>query len=52
MDYRFIKSFSKRTKLSKATYEQVVARWRELGLSGAPPVVSDFEEEKTSDRGA
>jgi UbiD family decarboxylase len=49
MDYRFIKSFSKRTKLSKATYEQVVARWQELGLSGAPPAVSIFEEEKTSD---
>ncbi len=34
MDYRHIKTFSKRTKLSKATYEQVVARWSELGFSG------------------
>jgi hypothetical protein len=46
MDYRFIKTFSRRTKLSKATYEQVVSRWQELGLSGTPPVVSIFEDEK------
>ncbi len=38
MDYRFIKTFSKRTKLSKEAYENVVARWQELGLSGTPPV--------------
>jgi 4-hydroxy-3-polyprenylbenzoate decarboxylase len=46
MDYRFIKTFSKRTKLSKDAYENVVARWQELGLSGSPPVISVFEEEK------
>ncbi len=46
MDYRFIKTFSKRTKLSKDAYENVVARWQELGLSGTPPVISVFEEEK------
>ena len=34
MDYRYIKNFSKRTKLSKAAYDQVVARWSELGFSG------------------
>ena len=28
MDYRFIKTFSPRTKLDKATYDQVVARWQ------------------------
>ena len=38
MDYRFIKTFSKRTKLSKEAYDNVVARWQELGLSGTPPV--------------
>jgi 3-polyprenyl-4-hydroxybenzoate decarboxylase len=46
MEYRFIKTFSKRTKLSKDAYENVVARWQELGLSGTPPVISVFEEEK------
>ena len=50
MDYRFIKSFSPRTKLSKTTYEAVVARWQELGLSGKPLVVSVFEEEKFLDK--
>jgi hypothetical protein len=44
MDYRFIKNFSKRTKLSKQTYEQVVARWNELGFSGKPPVQTVFED--------
>jgi hypothetical protein len=44
MDYRFIKTFSKRTKLSKEAYEQVVARWHELGLSGTPPAVTAFED--------
>ena len=46
MDYRFIKTFSKRTKLSKEAYENVVARWQELGLTGSPPVISVFEDEK------
>ena len=45
MDYRFIKSFSKRTKLSKAAYENVVARWKELGFDGEPPVISLFEDD-------
>ncbi len=31
-----IKTFSKRTKLSKPMYEQVVARWNELGFTGRP----------------
>jgi hypothetical protein len=44
MDYRFIKSFSPRTKLDKATYQQVVSRWQELGLSGRPPEISVFED--------
>ena len=50
MDYRYYKTFSKRTKLSKAAYDNVVARWQELGLSGQPPVVSVFEDETSSRR--
>jgi hypothetical protein len=46
MDYRFIKTFSRRTKLSKAAYESVVARWQELGLNGTPPAISVFEDER------
>src|SRR5262249_9601445 len=45
MDYRYIKSFSPRTKLSKEVYENVVTRWQELGLSGTPPAISVFEDE-------
>jgi len=44
MDYRYIKTFSKRSKLSKSTYEGVVARWSELGLDGEPPKVTAFED--------
>jgi UbiD family decarboxylase len=50
MDYKYIKSFSKRTKLSKAAYDNVVARWGELGLDGKPPVMSVFEDEKFPER--
>ena len=50
MDYKFIKSFSKRTKLSKATYDSVVSRWSELGLSGKPPMVNVFEDSKFKER--
>jgi hypothetical protein len=34
--------------LSKEAYEKVVARWQELGLSGSPPVISVFEDEKSA----
>ena len=44
MDFRFIKTFSPRAKLSKETYEKVVSRWQELGLSGQAPVISVFED--------
>src|SRR5215813_433392 len=48
MDYRYYKSFSKRTKLSKDAYERVVGRWQELGLTGEPPAITIFEDEKSS----
>ncbi len=49
MDYRYIKTFSKRTKLSKQMYEQVAARWNELGFAGKSPVVSVFEDSNSTD---
>jgi hypothetical protein len=30
----------KRTQLFKTIYENVIARWQKLGLSGEPPVIS------------
>ena len=34
MDYKYIKTFSPRTKLDKKMYDNVVSRWSELGFSG------------------
>jgi UbiD family decarboxylase len=44
MDFRYIKTFSNRTKLSKAAYDNVVSRWTELGFEGKAPKVTVFEE--------
>lgn len=44
MDYRYIKNFSKRSKLSKAAYDKVVSRWAEFGFDREPPNVTVFEE--------
>jgi 4-hydroxy-3-polyprenylbenzoate decarboxylase len=49
MEYKFIKSFSKRTKLAKDVYDNVVRRWHELGLEGSPPAISAFEEDSFPD---
>jgi UbiD family decarboxylase len=46
MDYRYIKSFSKRTKLDRAMYQQVARRWNEFGFKGTAPEISVFEDEK------
>ena len=46
MDYKYIKSFSKRTKLSRAAYEQVAKRWNEFGFAGSAPEISVFEDDK------
>ena len=45
MDFRHIKDFSPRTKLSKPVYEQVAARWQELGFEGDAPPIRIFEED-------
>ena len=44
MDYRFIKTFAKRSNLSKPVYERVVSRWEELGFEGRPPAITTFED--------
>jgi hypothetical protein len=31
--------------LRQAIYERVARRWHELGLDGAPPILSDFHRE-------
>jgi UbiD family decarboxylase len=50
MEYKFIKTFSKRTKLSKDAYENVVRRWQELGFAGEAPPITVFEEDTFPDK--
>ncbi|OGA45117.1 MAG: hypothetical protein A3G25_10020 [Betaproteobacteria bacterium RIFCSPLOWO2_12_FULL_63_13] len=50
MEYKYIKTFSKRTKLSRAAYENVVRRWQEYGFTGRAPAISVFEEDPFPER--
>jgi UbiD family decarboxylase len=42
-NHRFLPSFAKRTRLRKSIYDQVSARWSELGLPGSAPLLTHFE---------
>ncbi len=42
-EFKHIKSFSPRSLLKKEMYDQVCARWFELGLPGEPPQIRTFE---------
>lgn len=44
MEFKYLKEFSPRSKLSKAAYDKAVARWDELGLDGKPPRILSFED--------
>jgi len=44
MEHRYIKQFSKRTKIRRSVYEKVVARWATLGFKGAPPRLWALED--------
>ena len=44
-EHRHLPVFSKRTALRKKVYDQVAARWTELGLPGLIPTVRAFEAE-------
>jgi 3-polyprenyl-4-hydroxybenzoate decarboxylase len=50
MECKYIKTFSKRTKLSKAAYENVVRRWQECGFPGKAPAISIVEEDPFPER--
>ena len=49
-EHRHLPVFSKRTTLRKRVYDQVAARWTELGLPGQIPTVRAFEAENTASR--
>jgi UbiD family decarboxylase len=42
-EFKHIKVFSPRNLLKKEMYDQVSARWQELGLDGSPPQIKNFE---------
>ena len=42
-EFKHIKVFSPRNLLKKEMYEQVCARWKELGFEGKPPEIKKFE---------
>ncbi|MDP6343786.1 MAG: UbiD family decarboxylase [Alphaproteobacteria bacterium] len=44
MEFKHIDVFSPRSKLSEPTYDQVAARWQELGFEGTAPKVLVFED--------
>jgi UbiD family decarboxylase len=44
MEHRYIKQFSRRTKVRRSVYEQVAGRWSSLGLPGQPPRLWALED--------
>ncbi len=44
MEHRYLKTFSKRTKVGRKVYERVAQRWQALGLPGDPPKLWALEE--------
>ncbi len=46
MEFKYLKQFAKRLKLSRPVYEQVARRWTELGFTGPVPDIGSFEEAK------
>jgi 4-hydroxy-3-polyprenylbenzoate decarboxylase len=43
-EHRYLKQFSKRTKVRRGVYEQVAARWSRLGFAGQPPRLWALED--------
>jgi UbiD family decarboxylase len=44
MEHRYIKQFSKRTKIRRSVYEAMARRWSSLGLKGRPPKLWALED--------
>ena len=42
-EFKHLKVFSPRNLLKKEMYDQVCARWSELGFEGSPPTIANFE---------
>jgi len=48
-NHKHLKQFSKRSRLRRAVYERLVARWQEFGLPFPPPQIRHFEEDRSAD---
>jgi 4-hydroxy-3-polyprenylbenzoate decarboxylase len=44
MEHRYLKSFSKRTKIRRSVYEAVAAKWQRLGFRATPPKLWALED--------
>ena len=44
MEHRYIKQFSRRTKVRRSVYESVAKRWGKLGFTGTPPRLWALED--------
>ena len=44
MEHRYLKSFSRRTKIRRPVYEAIAAKWQRLGLAGTPPKLWALED--------
>jgi len=44
MEHRYLKQFSRRSKLRRPVYESVAARWQRLGFTGTPPKLWALED--------
>ena len=44
MEHRYIKQFSKRTKVRRSVYEKVARNWQALGFKGDPPTLWALED--------
>ena len=42
-EYKYIKTFSRRSLLKKEVYDSVCTRWKELGFTSEPPKITTFE---------
>lgn len=46
-EHKYLKVFSKTTRLSEDVYKRVCSRWKELELPGTPPKIEVFEKGKS-----
>ena len=44
MEHRYIKQFSRRTRVRRSVYDAVASRWTRLGFSGRPPKLWALED--------